>query len=141
MFPDSFPQNSKWQQGSSCVQDTSQYSDTSQQYCSLDGLHSSSYFQVLQSLYQYFGNCNKHTNNNWYHCYLHILHFFFFSSLARYRYLSLFWIFSVLPYGQPERQSPLFGRFTFFFSFFFFGWLSLDLVIWPRLGDLMILHF
>ena len=37
---------------SSSLQDSSQYSDRSQQRCSLDGLHLSSYFHVLQSLYQ-----------------------------------------------------------------------------------------
>ena len=39
---------------SSILQDFSQYSGRSQQYCCLDGLHSFSYFQVLQSLYQFF---------------------------------------------------------------------------------------
>ena len=42
---------SRWfltgQQVSLSLQDSSQYSGRSQQYCSLDGLHSSSYFQVL----------------------------------------------------------------------------------------------
>ena len=37
-------------QVSSSLQDSSQYSGRSQQCCSLDGLHSSSNFQVLQSL-------------------------------------------------------------------------------------------
>ena len=41
------------------LQDSSQYSGRSQQCCSWDSLHSSSYFQVLQSLYQYFSNCTK----------------------------------------------------------------------------------
>ena len=46
-------------------------------------------------------------------------------------YLS-FRLSSVFPCGQPKRQSPLFGRFSFFY------WLSLGLVIWPRLDDLLI---
>ena len=37
-----------------------------------------------------------------------------FSSLTRSRYLSLFSLFSVLTCSQPEWQSPLFGRFSFF---------------------------
>ena len=47
---------------------------------------------------------------------------FFFISLARSTYLSLFFLPLVLPSGQPEWQCPLFGRFYFFlfFSFFFF---------------------
>ena len=38
----------EWQQVSSSLQDSSQYSGRSQQCCSLDGLHSSSNLQVLQ---------------------------------------------------------------------------------------------
>ena len=40
----------EWQLVSSRLQDSSQYSSRSQQCCNLDGLHSSSQFQVLQSL-------------------------------------------------------------------------------------------
>ena len=40
----------EWQQVSSSLQDSSQYFFRSQQYCSFDGFHSSSNFQVLQSL-------------------------------------------------------------------------------------------
>ena len=45
----------------------SQYSCWSQQRCSLDSLHSSSYFQVLKSLYQPFRDCTECPNYNWYH--------------------------------------------------------------------------
>ena len=41
--------NSKWQQVSSGVQDSSEYSDRSQQCCNLDDLDSSSDFQFYQS--------------------------------------------------------------------------------------------
>ena len=41
-----------------------------------------------------------------------------------------FLLFSL--YGLPGRQSQLFSRFSFF------GWLSLSLVIWPRLDDLFV---
>ena len=37
----------EWQQVSSSRQDSSQYSGRPQQCCSLDDLHSTSYFQVL----------------------------------------------------------------------------------------------
>ena len=40
---------SYWQQISTALQDSSQYSDRSQQCCSLDGLDSSSDFQLFQS--------------------------------------------------------------------------------------------
>ena len=76
----------EWQQVSSSLQDSSQYSGWSQ-YCSnLDGLYLSSYFQVLQSLYQSFGDCTEWTNYNWYHRHCHILSFFL-RSLARSKYL------------------------------------------------------
>ena len=70
VLADSFPMESEWQQISSYFQDPSQYSGRSQRCCSLDGLHPSSYFQVLQSLYQSlylsFGDCTKRTSFNWY---------------------------------------------------------------------------
>ena len=59
----------------------------------------------------------------------------FFSSLARSRYLSLFslsFCFTMWSAGTAKstiRQALCF----FFFFFFFFYWLSLDLVVWPRL--------
>ena len=92
----------------------------------LDGLHWFSYFQILQSLYQSFGDCTERINQNWFHRHFHVSQLF--SSLARFRCLSLF---SVLSSGQSEWQSPLFCR----FSFFFFCRLSLGLVVWPKLGD------
>ena len=42
----------EWQQVSLSLQDSSEYSGWSYQFCNLDDLHSSSYFQVLQSLFQ-----------------------------------------------------------------------------------------
>ena len=69
--------------------------------CSLDGLHYSSYFQVLQSQYQSFGDCAV---SFMFHC------FFQFSS----KVLVLISLFaSFLSCDQSERQSPLFGRFSF----------------------------
>ena len=53
-------------------QDSSQYSGRSQQCCSLDGLLSSFYFQIFQSLYQSFGDRTEHTNYYSYHRHLHI---------------------------------------------------------------------
>ena len=41
----------KWQQVSSSLQDSSLYSGRSQEYFSLDGLHSSSNFQDLRPIY------------------------------------------------------------------------------------------
>ena len=90
------------------LQDSFQYSGQSQQCCSLDGLHFFCYFQVLQSLCQYFSNCTKSTNYNYtfmFHC--------FFNSISycccRYRRLQ--------------------------FSKFPFCLLLLGLVDWTRLGD------
>ena len=77
-----------WQQVFSSLQG-SQYSGRSQQCCSLDGLHPSTYFQIFLSFYHSFGDCTKSTN---YNCYKHHFHVtqFFLNSLARLRYLSLF---------------------------------------------------
>ena len=70
----------EWQQISSSFQVSSQYSGRSQRCCSLDGLHASSYFQVLQSMSQSFGDCTKSTNYNWYNRYYHVPRFFQFPS-------------------------------------------------------------
>ena len=62
---DGFPLEFERQHVSS-LQDSSQYSGWSQQWCSLDDLYSSSYFQVFRSLYQSFGDCTECINYNWY---------------------------------------------------------------------------
>ena len=88
VLADGFSLELEWQQVSSSLQDSSQYFGQSQQCCILDSLHLSHYFQVLQSLYQSFGDCTKSTNHNWYNRHFHVPQFF--NSLARSRYLSLF---------------------------------------------------
>ena len=67
-------------QVSSSLQDFSLSSVGSQQCCSLNGLHSTSYFQVLQSLYPSFGDRAERTNYNWYHSHFNVPQFFQFSS-------------------------------------------------------------
>ena len=69
---DDLPQEFEWQQVSSNLQDSSQYSGWFQTCCSLDGLHSCSYFQFLQSLDEFFGDCTECTNYKWYYCYFHV---------------------------------------------------------------------
>ena len=54
----------------------------------MDGLNSSSYFQVLQSLYRSFGDCTKRTKYDWHHRHFHVPQFFNF--LTRSMYLSFF---------------------------------------------------
>ena len=51
----------------------------------MDGLHTSSYFQVLLSLYQFFDGCAKSTN---YNCTVTFMFHSFFYPLVRSRYLS-----------------------------------------------------
>ena len=85
---DSFPLELEWQQVSSSLQDSSWLSGRSQQYCSLDGLHSSSYFQIHQSQYQTFSDCTEQSIYNWYHCHFHVPKFF--SSQPKFKYLSFF---------------------------------------------------
>ena len=69
LLADGFPLESNWLQVSPSFQDSSYYSGRSQYCCSLDNLHSFTYFQVLQSLCQSFGDC---TERNWYHRYFHV---------------------------------------------------------------------
>ena len=73
VLADGLSLESEWQQISSSLQDSPQYSGQSRQCCSLDSLHPSRYFQVLQSFYQSFGDCTKSTNYNWYHHHHHVV--------------------------------------------------------------------
>ena len=58
----------------------------------LDGLHSSSYFQVLQFLYQYFVDGTRCTSYNWYYRHFHVHGFIvFFTSLADHDTQTVVW--------------------------------------------------
>ena len=78
MLTDHFSLDTEWQQVSSSLPDSSEYNGRYWHCYNLDGLHSFSYFQVLQSLYQTFGDCTERSNYNWYHCHFHIRCFFHF---------------------------------------------------------------
>ena len=75
-----FPQKFEWQQVFSNLQNSSQYSGQTQHSCSLDGLDSACYFQVLQLLDQFFGVCTKSSNYFWYNWHFHVPQFFQFPS-------------------------------------------------------------
>ena len=59
---DGLSQESGRQQVSSGLEDSSRYSGRSQEYCSLDGHHSSSDFQIFQLSFQTFLDRSKRTN-------------------------------------------------------------------------------
>ena len=66
----------EWQQFSLSPQDSFQYSGRSQLYCSLEGLDSSSEFQLFQLLFHANGDRFKCANYNLYHRYPHVLQLF-----------------------------------------------------------------
>ena len=107
------------QQVSSYLHDSLRYSDRSQLCSRLDGLHSSRYFQVLQSRYQSFGDCIKSTNYNFSNCEFHVPLFFQFSSEVQILFL-LFTFFQF--YYVVSRVSKVHNSANslFFFFFFFF---------------------
>ena len=131
---DCFPLESEWKQ----VSLSPLYSGWSQQRCRLDGFHSSSYFQTLRSLYQFFGDCTDHTLLQLVllllSCSIVVV---FFSSVLLQElgtYLS-FAFLKFLPCVQPECQNPLFDKFSIIiiiiiiiniiiiiYSFRFFHW-------------------
>ena len=114
---DDFPLKSKWLHVCSSHQDSTSYSGRSQWNCSLDGLPSHSRFQVLQSLHQSFGDCAKRPNYNCYHRHFNIP--YFFSFLARFKYLSLFSpSFSFNRSSAEARKSTI--RQVLLLLFFFF---------------------
>ena len=105
VLADGFPQEFEWQQASSILQDSSQYSGKSQQWCSFDSLHPSRYFQVLHSLYQYFRDCTKSTNYNWYNRLFHVLQFFFFQFPSKVKILiALFAFFQFYSVIRPASK-------------------------------------
>ena len=109
----------EWQQVLSSLLDSSQYPSLSQLYSSLDVLHSSSYFQVLQSLYQSFGDCTKSTNHNWYNRYFHVPQFFQFPSKVQLLILFIFFQFYSVLVGTAILQVLFFVDYYFIFIFIF----------------------
>ena len=99
-----------------------------QQCCSLDGLHWSPYFQVLQSLYQFFGNCNKSTNYNWYQRHFHVPQFFQFLSEVQ----VLIFFFSLSFNFTPWSAKSIIRQILFFCC------PSRGLVVWLGLDDLFL---
>ena len=91
---------------------------------SLFDLHSSSYFQVLQSQYQSFGDYTKCANYDWYHRYFHIP--LFFISQARPRYLSLF----LLSFSFTLRSAKIHYSASSLFFCCWFGSGCLAEIIW-----------
>ena len=75
------------------LQDTSQYSDRSFFCYSLDDIHSSSFFQVLQSLYQSFSVCTERSSYNWYFRHFHVLYFFSYLASSRYLFFRFLFVF------------------------------------------------
>ena len=94
---DGFPLESKWQQVSSKSPGLFLvFWAILKQCCHLDGLFSSSYFQVLHSLYQSFGDWTKHTNCNWYHSLFHVPKVFSVLELSLLLLLLFLWVFSLV---------------------------------------------
>ena len=99
-------------------------------------IHLSSHFQVFQALYQSFDERTERCYYNWCHRHLSIPWFSKILLQGLHNYLS-FPFLSILLSGLPGWQSPIFGRFSFSFSFCCY-WLLLNLVACPRLGDLSV---
>ena len=128
ILADSFSQDFEWQQVYSNLQDSSRYSGRSRLCSSLDGHHSASYFQVLQPLYQSFGDCTKSYDYNWYNRYS----LFLFNSLARFTlFLSLAFFFNYFTQWSAGTAKSTIRQVVFFCC----CWLFLDLVVWQRLCD------
>ena len=122
-LPDGLSLESEWQQVTSSFQDSSQYSGWSQQCYSLDCLHLSYNFQVLQSLYQSFGYCTKSTNYSWYNHHFHVPQFFQFPSKVQVRIL-LFTFFQFYSVASRDSKIHNFAGSLFFFVDYHKVWSS-----------------
>ena len=92
------------------LQDSSQYSSRSQQYCSLDGLDSS-LSRLLEIVLSTPNPIDFPLTFNFHS---------FFSSLTRSKYLSIFRFLWFSLWCPPERQNLQNGKFSFSFGFVFF---------------------
>ena len=88
-----------------------------------NGLYSFRYFQVLQFLYQSFGDCTKSTNHYWYNRHFHLPQFFQFPSKVKVLnpLFTFFQFYSVI--GRNNKVQVLFffllrGAFNKFPDFF-----------------------
>ena len=77
----------------------------------LDSLHPSSYFLVLQSFYQSFGDINKCTNYNWYNRHFHVPLFFQFPSKVE----VLIPLFAFFQFHSVVRRDSKFHNSAIFF--------------------------
>ena len=121
----SFSLESGWQQVSSSLQDSSQYSGRSVVWMVFTRLPNSKSSSPFSNHLVAVPNAPI-TIGIIVTCMFHS----FFNSLARSRYLSFFSHSFSLFCGQPGQQSRQFCKFSSF------CWLLLDLVFWSRLGDL-----
>ena len=104
----------EWEQVSSNLQESSQYSSRSQQCCCLDYRCSSSYFQVPQSLCQSFGECPKSTNYNRYNRHFPVPQFISIPYQGLETYPS-FRFLSILLCGQLGQRSSQSCKFSLFY--------------------------
>ena len=130
VLADGLSLETEWEQISASPQYTSQYSSRSQPCCSLDCLHSSSYFQVLLSLNQSFGDCTKSNVYNWYNRHFDVLQFFQFSCKVEV-FIPLFIFFQF--YSMVSWDSKVHN-----FESSFLSWLLKGLVVWLWLVDLFL---
>ena len=132
---DGFSLEFEWQQVSSGIQDSSQYSGRSLWYCILDGLPSCSYFQVLHSLFpvQSLADCTECTNHKCYHRHFHDPLFFQFFRKVKVS-ISLFAFFFSFTQWLGGTKKFTIRQFPFSCCCCC-CWLSLSLVVWSRLGD------
>ena len=89
-------------------------------------------FLFPSPLYQFFGDCTKSSNYNWYHCHFHVPHSFFqFPSKKE----ELIFLFVFFHFYSVISQNSKINYLASSLFFFFFCWLLQHLVIWLRLGD------
>ena len=114
-----FSLESEWQQVSSSLQDSSQYSGWPQQCCYWM-VSSYFYIQVLQSFYQSFGDFTECTNYNWYNRHFHVPQFVFFQFPSKVQVLIFLFAFcqfySVVSRDCKVHKSLFFTPWEFFTS-------------------------
>ena len=118
---DGFSLELEWQQSSSSLQDSSQYSGRSKQCSNLDRLESTADFQLFQLPFQAFRCCSKHVIDNWYQRHPHFPQPSQFSGKVQVLvFLSRSLISTLWSFGTAKSNRGLFLFLCFFFFFVYY---------------------
>ena len=115
MLADCLSLESEWQQVSSRLQDSPEYSSRSYQSSHLYGV----------DFFQAFGDHSKRTNFNWYHCHPHVPLFCSFCSQAMFKYFSIFVLTFIFILWSTVMAKSTRWRVHYYYYYYYYYYYSL----------------